>query len=174
MDASLPHWKWTPTPYEGVLPKSFSSKVKQHASRVVVKYQGVRRRMWGVCWWMCSGLVPAKQSWAFSIPTCLGIASADHCCIQHHKETEFIFFLLKHTLILDSTFSFHFLLPPFIKKNTGILHEIFLIWLGWYKVLVVSGLVGFVLFCCGFFCRQWGRMSHLSFSTVTLSRAYSE
>lgn len=43
IDISLPHWKWAPPPYEGVLPKSFSSKMKQHANRVAIKHWGSER-----------------------------------------------------------------------------------------------------------------------------------
>lgn len=124
---SLPHWKWTPTPYEEVLPKSFSSKVKQHANRVVIKHWGVRRRIWGIYWWMCSGFVCQQNSlWPSVFPPVwvqLLLITPQNSSVH--------LFLLKHTLILDSTFWFHFLLPPFIQKNTGILHEIFLIWLDW-------------------------------------------
>lgn len=159
---SLPHSKWVPTPYEGVLPKPFFSQTRQHASRVVIKHWGVRRRMWGDCCGCVQGLCQQSSlgffqySHLFGFSMCWSLSPApqkDRVCL----------FLLRHTLILDYTFGSHFLLPPFIRKNTDILCETFLIWLDRYWVLVISGLVVFLLFFFLFlktmrknqFYRQW-------------------
>lgn len=167
IDISLPHSKWTPTPYEGVLPKSFSSKVKQHTNKVVLKHWGVRRRggMWGTTvdvFRVCASraVLGFQYSHLFGYSLCWSLLSPAPQKDRVHL------FLLKHTLILDYTFGIqHGMLPPFIQKNAGILQEIFLIWLDQHRVLVVFGLVVFLFFLFIFlffktmrknqFCRQW-------------------